>query len=252
MSTVLYDSIIFGPIHSRRLGISLGVNLLLPTAKLCSFDCIYCECGWNKDHPNGAFNKKEDVFKMLKSTLIKMDENKELPDVITFAGNGEPTLHPDFAEIIDKTIEIRNTYSPKSRIAVLTNSTMTYKSKVVDALKKVDQNITKFDSAVFETYLKINKPKNPVSIDEQIKRLQAFNGKCIVQTMFISGGEVNNTTPEEIDKWTKAIELIKPSEVMLYSLDRETPCSNLVKTSKDVMQTIAQRINALGIPTIVR
>lgn len=249
MATSLYDSIIFGPVHSRRLGLSLGVNLLLPTAKLCSFDCIYCECGWNSDHPHGAFNKKEDVYSQLTATLTRMDP---LPDVITFAGNGEPTLHPDFAEIIDHTIEIRNSIAPKCLIAVLTNSTMTYRPEVVAALKKVDRNITKFDSAVYETYLTMNRPKNPVPIQEQINRLKSFEGRCIVQTMFISGGEVCNTTAEEIDAWVDAVAEIRPEEVMLYSLDRDTPCSNLQKASRETMQAAADRINRLGIPTMVK
>ncbi len=252
MATSLYNSIIFGPVHSRRLGLSLGVNLLLPSAKLCSFDCIYCECGWNKDHPNGAFNRKENIFRELKATLCRMDEEGTLPDVITFAGNGEPTLHPEFAEIIDRTIEIRNELSPKSRIAVLTNSTMTYKPEVCRALEKIDQNITKFDSAIFDTYLSINRPKNPVPIKEQIERLKSFNGKCIIQTMFICGGEVNNTTDNEISAWIDAIKEIKPSEVMLYSLDRDTPCSNIVKTPKEMMQAIASKVEALGIMTMVK
>lgn len=249
MATSLYDSIIFGPVHSRRLGLSLGVNLLLPTAKLCSFDCIYCECGWNSDHPHGAFNKKEDVYSQLTATLTRMDP---LPDVITFAGNGEPTLHPDFAEIIDSTIEIRNSIAPKCLIAVLTNSTMTYRPEVVAALKKVDRNITKFDSAVYETYLTMNRPKNPVPIQEQINRLKSFEGRCIVQTMFISGGEVCNTTAEEIDAWVDAVAEIRPEEVMLYSLDRDTPCSNLQKASRETMQAAADRIERLGIRTMVK
>ena len=155
-----FNQTIFGPLISRRLGISLGINLLPNDTKLCSFDCIYCECGWNPDRKKQQvfLPKRTDVQSQLKHKLIEMSAEFQLPDVITFAGNGEPTLHPDFAGIVDDTIQLRNELSPKSKIAVLSNATMLHKASVVEALKKVDDNILKLDSGILETILLLNKP----------------------------------------------------------------------------------------------
>ena len=229
--TALYNNIIFGPIRSRRLGLSLGVNLLPIESKLCSFDCIYCECGWNDEHPGKRrFNAREDVAQMLDETLARMVAEGTPPDVITFAGNGEPTMHPDFENIINDTIALRDKHCPNAKVSVLSNATQIHREDVRRALLRVDNNILKLDS---------------------VELLKSFAGELIVQTMFLRGEylgqRVDNTTTEEVEAWLRLIEEIKPKQVMVYSLDRDTPCKTLEKVEKDELREIAARVEALGI-----
>ncbi len=250
--TSLYDNIIFGPIRSRRLGLSLGVNLLPIDSKLCSFDCIYCECGWNDEHPGKRrFNAREDVRAMLDETLQKMVAQGTPPDVITFAGNGEPTLHPDFESIIEDTIALRDKHCPEAKVSVLSNATQIHREDVRRALLRVDNNILKLDSAFDATVQLINKPQGAYTVARTVELLKAFEGNLIVQTMFLRGEyldqRVDNTTEEEVSAWLRLVEEIRPKQVMVYSLDRDTPCQTLEKVEKDELRGIAERVEALGI-----
>ena len=254
--TSLYDNIIFGPIRSRRLGLSLGVNLLPIESKLCSFDCIYCECGWNDEHPGTRrFNAREDVRAMLEETLQKMVADGTPPDVITFAGNGEPTMHPDFENIIEDTIALRDKHCPAAKVSVLSNATQIHREDVRRALLRVDNNILKLDSAFDETVQLVNKPQGAYTVVRTVELLKAFEGNLILQTMFLRGEylgkRVDNTTEEEVSAWLKLVEEIKPKQVMVYSLDRDTPCQTLEKVEKDELRQIAARVEALGIPCSV-
>lgn len=250
--TSLYDNIIFGPIRSRRLGLSLGVNLLPIDSKLCSFDCIYCECGWNDEHPGKRrFNAREDVRAMLDETLQKMVAQGTPPDVITFAGNGEPTLHPDFEAIIEDTISLRDKHCPEAKVSVLSNATQIHREDVRRALLRVDNNILKLDSAFDATVQLMNKPQGAYTVARTVELLKAFEGSLIVQTMFLRGEylgqRVDNTTEEEVSAWLRLVEEIRPKQVMVYSLDRDTPCQTLEKVEKDELRGIAERVEALGI-----
>lgn len=250
--TSLYDNIIFGPIRSRRLGLSLGVNLLPIESKLCSFDCIYCECGWNDDHPGKRrFNAREDVRNMLEETLQKMVADGTPPDVITFAGNGEPTMHPDFENIIADTIALRDKHCPAAKVSVLSNATQIHREDVRRALLRVDNNILKLDSAFNETVQLVNKPQGAYTVARTVELLKAFEGNLILQTMFLRGEylgkRVDNTTEEEVAAWLKLVAEIKPKQVMVYSLDRDTPCQTLEKVEKEELREIAARVEALGI-----
>ncbi|MBO7264942.1 MAG: radical SAM protein [Alistipes sp.] len=250
--TSLYDNIIFGPIRSRRLGISLGVNLLPVDSKLCSFDCIYCECGWNDEHPGKRrFNSREDVREMLDTTLARMIAEGTTPDVITFAGNGEPTLHPDFEQIIDDTIALRDKHCPQAKVSVLSNATQIHREDVRRALLRVDNNILKLDSAFDATVQLINKPQGGYTVARTVELLKMFKGELIVQTMFLRGEylgqRVDNTTNEQVEAWLKLVEEIAPKQVMVYSLDRDTPCQTLEKVEKEELREIAARVEALGI-----
>ena len=250
--TSLYDNIIFGPIRSRRLGLSLGVNLLPIESKLCSFDCIYCECGWNDEHPGKRrFNAREDVRDMLDATLQKMVAEGTPPDVITFAGNGEPTMHPDFENIIADTIALRDKHCPAAKVSVLSNATQIHREDVRRALLRVDNNILKLDSAFDETVQLVNKPQGAYTVARTVELLKAFEGNLILQTMFLRGEylgkRVDNTTEEEVVEWLKLVAEIRPKQVMVYSLDRDTPCQTLEKVEKDELREIAARVEALGI-----
>lgn len=251
--TALYNDIIFGPVRSRRLGLSLGVNLLPTESKLCSFDCIYCECGWNSDHPGRRrFNAREDVSRLLAETLHHMVEQGTPPDVITFAGNGEPTLHPEFEAVINDTLALRNELCPSAKVSVLSNATQLHRPEVCRALRRVDNNILKLDSAFDETVRRMNNPQGSYTVEKLVEQLCAFEGELIVQTMFlrgeVDGAPIDNTTEEEVVAWLKLIERIRPRKVMVYSLDRDTPCQTLIKVEKEELQKIAERVEALGIP----
>ena len=221
--TSLYHDIIFGPVHSRRLGLSLGVNLLPTESKLCSFDCIYCECGWNADHPGRRrFNPREEVRLQLGAVLRRMTADGTPPDVITFAGNGEPTLHPDFEDDVRR------------------------------ALLRVDNNTLKLDSAFDATVRRMNNPAGDYSVARTVELMKRFEGRMILQTMFLAGeieGEpIDNTAEREVEAWLRLVEEIRPSKVMVYSLDRDTPCRTLRKIPREELQRIAARVEALGIP----
>jgi len=258
MATFLFDDIIFGPVKSRRLGVSLGINLLPTKRKICNFNCIYCECGWTHDIEKAISHlpSRDQVYKALELKLLEMTVTRKAPDVITYAGNGEPTLHPDFPGIIDDSISLRNKYFPKSKIAVLSNSTTIKDPLIKSALLKVDMNILKLDSA-FESTLKIfNQPRIPVKIEELIENLVSFNGKVIIQTLFLRGLYnnivIDNTTQQEIDAWLKAIKRIRPSEVMIYTISRDTPeGSQLKKVPVRELRRIAELVESLGIKTQV-
>lgn len=255
MSTFLFDSIVFGPVRSRRLGVSLGINLLPINSKICSFDCIYCECGWTDKKEKGRLPSREEVKEYLDNKLRDMKSKGDELDVITYAGNGEPTMHPDFAGIIDDSILLRNKYFPSARIAVLSNSTMLSKPTVIAALRKVDQNILKLDSAFDSTIKVLNQPRLTFSAEELVKNLKSFEGNLTIQTLFLRGVHdgiiVDNTTELEVQSWVELIKAIRPKEVMVYTIARDTPAAGLEKVSLHDLKAIAARVEALGIPVQV-
>ncbi len=253
--TALFGDVIFGPVRSRRLGISLGVNLLPLRSKLCNFNCIYCECGWNGTAGHGKFNSREDVCRLLGEKLREMASAGECPDVITFAGNGEPTTHPDFEAIIDDTLRLRDEICPSARVSVLSNATMIGRESVRRALEKVDNNILKLDSAFDDTARLINDPQGSYSVRETVENMKRFEGRLIVQTMFLrgeyNGRTVDNTTEKEVSAWLELLREIAPRQVMIYTIDRDTPAENLQKVSVEELRTIASRVEELGIPVSV-
>jgi len=253
MATFLFNQIVFGPVKSRRLGVSLGINLLPVDSKICSFNCIYCECGRNPFPGTGKrkLPTAKEVKSALEIRLSKMQKESLLPDVITFAGNGEPTLHSQFAEIVDDTLALRDRYAPRARVAVLSNATMLHRNSVFKALLKVDENILKLDSGMEATIRKLNCPVERFSMSDLVQNLKSFNGKLIIQTMFIRGsykGEtIDNTTPAELTAWLKLIREIKPSQVMIYTIARDTPEEGLEKISMEELRTIAALVSESGI-----
>lgn len=252
MSTFLFDDIVFGPVQSRRLGVSLGINLLPTNSKVCTFDCIYCECGWTDKGENvGLLPKKEDVISRLESILSDRKENGLPIDAITFAGNGEPTMHPNFPEIIDVTVKLRQKYYPSARISVLSNATLIHKPKVFHALLNVDDNILKLDSGFEETIRKINCPLGDFNLTRLIESLEAYKGKLTIQTMFIrgtyEGAPIDNTTEEEIEQWLKVLAKINPKRLMVYTIARDTAAPGIESVTKQELEQIAERARALGI-----
>ncbi len=252
MPVFLFDEIIFGPVKSRRLGVSLGINLLPLDYKYCNFDCIYCECGrtFKDQFKTKRFHDRKDVKQKLEQVLSDMKQNNNPPDVITFAGNGEPSIHPEFEDIINDTIEVRNTYFPKARIAVLSNATLIQNKSVFRALNKVDDNILKLDSAFDETIRFMNNPPKNFTVKKLVENLKTFNGNLKIQTMFIAGSykgkSADNTSEKEIDAWITLLHDIKPKQVMIYTIERDTPSEGLIKVAAEKLYKIAEKVKSEG------
>lgn len=252
MPTIIYPSPIFGPVKSRRLGISLGINLLPADGKVCTFDCIYCECGLNATRrTKSPLPTREEVAEALEKKLMEMKEHGELPDVLTFAGNGEPTIHPHFGEIIDDTIALRDRLCPAAKVSVLTNATLITRDTVFEALEKVDNNILKLDT-VESTYISaIDRPTGKYDMNTIIDRMIAFNGKAVIQTMFlkgeVDGKDVDNTGDRYVMPWIATVKSIAPREVMIYTIDRETPVSGLQKATREELDRIVALLAKEGI-----
>ncbi len=250
MSTIIYPSPIFGPVNSRRLGVSLGINLMPADGKVCTFDCLYCECGFNADfRPTLKRPTREEVKEGLEKVLRQRHEDNLPLDDITFAGNGEPTGHPDFKGIVKDTIELRNKYFPKAGLSVLSNSTFIYKEEIREALLLVDNNILKLDTVDPDYIQKLDRPQQSFyNVQDIIKNLKLFQGHVIIQTMFLGGDGMDNTSEHYVAPWLEAVKDIKPEKVMVYTIDRETPDKNLEKASRETLDSIKARVEALGIP----
>lgn len=250
--SMIFHSIVYGPVHSRRLGISLGVNLFPTDGKICTFDCVYCECGYNNDNrPRLKMPGRDAVREALEEKLEAMKAEGIHPDVITFAGNGEPTMHPDFAKIIDDTIALRDLHCPAAKVAVLSNSTMLGKEDVFQALCKVEDNIMKLDSTLDRRIMQINVPAQAsFCFSKLLENLCRFQGNVIIQTMFLHGerhGEqIDNTSDEEVAGWISALKKIRPRQVMIYTIDRPTPLHTLSKATPEELDSIAERARAEG------
>lgn len=254
--TIIYPSPIFGPVHSRRLGVSLGINLLPADGKVCTFDCIYCECGFNADHrPRLPLPTRREVHDALQARLEDMLHNGPHPDVLTFAGNGEPTAHPQFEEIIEDVRALRDRYFPSAKISVLSNATRLHVPSVARALHRVDNNILKLDTADAGYIDLVDRPTGVYSVERTIEGMKAFRGECIIQTMFLKGGfmgrNVDNTGDEYVLPWLERVKEIAPRQVMIYTIDRETPDHDLRKAAPEELDRIGGLVRQAGIPVSV-
>lgn len=249
MSTIIYPSPIFGPVNSRRLGVSLGINLMPSDGKVCSFDCLYCECGFNADfRPHKKRPTREEVRIALEQVLAQRKANNEPLDDMTFAGNGEPTGHPDFLGIIKDTIALRDKYFPKVQVSVLSNATYIYKPEVREALMLVENNILKLDTVDMDYIRKVDRPQQPAyDVEDVIRYLKMFDGHVIIQTMFMHGDGTDNVSEYYVAPWLEAVKDIQPEKVMVYTIDRETPDKLLAKATHEELDAIKARVEALGI-----
>lgn len=243
----------FGPIHSRRLGSSLGINLLPTKGKLCNFDCVYCECGWNKD---GRGDRRLPTAAELRSTLeekLKECRDAGTPiDSITFSGDGEPTLNPDFPEIIDVTISLRDRYFPQAKVSVLSNATRIFREDVFEALRKVDNPILKIDAPTDVLAARINQPQGEYHVEDVVADLMRFEGNFVLQTMFLRSPSFDSSSPEVLDGWMNIVRKLKPREVMVYTLDREAPAERLEKFSVEEMRTLVKPLIDEGFTVQIR
>ena len=236
-----FDDIVFGPIFSRRLGSSLGVNLLPSKGKLCNFDCVYCECGWNKDGiAERVFPRLEEVKAALEEKMSKAASEGVPVDSITFSGNGEPTMNPDFPEIIDVTLELRDRYFPDAKVSVLSTATLIGRPAVAEALMKVDNPILKIDASSDSLIAQINKPVGRYRLDEVVEAMMKFEGRFVLQTMFLKSPDFDTAEPDALEKWMEIVRKVKPREIMVYTIDRETPDKSLAKYTVEEMTAFVQ------------
>ncbi len=253
MSGFLFEQVVFGPIRSRRLGISLGLNLLPENEKHCTFNCLYCECGWTmpKSKRRMEFPSRDIIKTELEKRLKAISEKGSFIDAITFAGNGEPTIHPDFCNVMNDTVELRNNYFPTAKIVVLSNGTMTNNIEIRKAMTMADINMLKLDTGTEKTFLKLNNPLIKISLEEIIENYKKFNGNFTVQTLFTKanykGEIIDNTHPDELISWLKILKILKPKLVTIYTIAREAPISEIEKISPGVLQQIAKKVEEAGL-----
>ena len=253
---MLFNQIAYGTIHSRRLGTSLGMEIMPLEHKLCTFNCVYCECGWNEKVQHPVLPTRQEVHNALEAKLQEIKANNEPLDVITFSGNGEPTLHPEFKAIIADTCALRDRYCPEVKVSVLSNSTQLGRADVVEALRMCDKRILKLDAATDTMMRRIDKPVNEgLDVETIIGWLEQFEGDFILQTCFLRGehnGErIDNTTEEELNAWYQAVERLHPKQIMIYVIDRKTPEESLEKIAPETMHAIAQPLKEKGYEVIV-
>lgn len=257
MATFLFEDIIFGPVSSRRMGNSLGINLVPVNRKVCTFNCLYCECGWtsHRQLPSHGFPSRQIVAESLRRKLVDLGKSGGLPDALTYAGNGEPTLHPEFHDIISDTAQIRDELAPSSEIVVLSNGSLAHLSGVKKALMMVDRNILKLDTGMESTFRMLNQPPPGIKLSRIIDNLKLFKKNLIIQTLFIRGShlgeEIDNTKPSEISALLELYWEISPDEVQVYTIARDTPVSTLNKVPLEDLEEIAAEIEELGIKTSV-
>lgn len=251
--SILFHDVVFGPVHSRRLGVSLGVNLLPVDTKYCTFDCVYCECGWSheKIDRDNKLPSRDSVREKLEDKLKEMQDSGRRPDAITFAGNGEPTIHPQFDLILEDTIRLRDRYFPDAQVSVLTNSSTLDKPAVLEALKKTGNSMMKLDAGSEKMFRLINNPRSGITLGHIIGKLKEFNGELIIQTLFVRGEKdgkvIDNTSEYELSRWLRHVREINPKYVMIYPIDRQTPLETLEKVPFEELLRIAERVEAMGI-----
>ena len=247
------ETLVFGPIHSRRLGSSLGINLLPENGKLCNFDCIYCECGWNADgRDDRRLPTEAELRAALESKLATCVEWGTPIDSITFSGDGEPTINPEFPAIIDTTLELRDKYYPSAKVSVLSNATRVHVPAVFEALRKVDNPIMKIDAATMAGIREVNRPVPGYSLKRVIEALKGFHGDFVLQTMFLESPSFRTSDPDNLSRWMDIVRELKPREIMVYTIDRATPMQGLKAVSAERMAELVAPLVAEGFKIQIR
>ena len=240
---MLREETVFGPIFSRRLGTSLGINLLPEKGKICNFDCIYCECGWNKDgRDDTVIPTAAKVSADLENMLVRLQKQGTKVDSITFSGDGEPTINPAFPQIIDDTLRLRDELAPTAKVSVLSNATRAHLPEVFHALCKVDNPIMKIDAPTNALIEKINKPAPGYDIARVVEALEQFQGNFVLQTCMLRSKEYDfdSSRPEVLDGWMDIVRRLRPREIMVYTIDRPTPAQGLEKFTVEEMTALVQ------------
>lgn len=250
---MIREETVFGPIRSRRLGSSLGINLLPQKGKICNFDCIYCECGWNRDGmQDKTLPTAADVRSALEDKLRSLRADGVGIDSITFSGDGEPTLNPEFPQIIDDTIALRGRYYPEAVVSVLSNATRVHIPAIFEALRKVDNPIMKIDAPTAELASRINNPAPGYDPLKVADALIGFGGNFVLQTMFLKSSDFDSSSPEVLDGWMQIVRDLRPREIMVYTIARPTPQQGLEKFSEEQMRQLVKPLLDEGFNISIR
>ena len=253
---MLREETVFGPIRSRRLGSSLGINLLPTKGKICNFDCIYCECGWNADgRSDTVLPTAARVRNALEDKLMQLIVDGTPVDSITFSGDGEPTLNPEFPRIIEDTLLLRDAYYPSAKVSVLSNATRVHIDEIFEALRKVDNPIMKIDAPSDALAALINRPAPGYSVFRTVEALKRFEGDFILQTMFLRARgtspdgvpfSFDSSSPEVLLPWMDIVRELRPRQIQVYTIDRPTPFQGLEKISTDKMKALVEPLLTEG------
>ena len=235
---------VYGPVRSRRLGRSLGINPLPPNRKTCTFDCQYCQYGWSDRAANtrAGFPKVVEVLRAVEERLGTLPEP---PDFLTFSGNGEPTLHPHFPELVAGVLAIRDRAAPAAHVAILSNSSRAGEWRVRDALRRLDVRIMKLDAGRGDTLRRFNQPRRATSVDDLVEHLRRLEDVTI-QALFASGPK-GNSSDEDVEAWVAAVARVRPLSVQVYSLDRDAPSGEIGRLNESALQRIADRLRGRSI-----
>ncbi|MGN0055719.1 MAG: radical SAM protein [Atopobiaceae bacterium] len=252
MATFLNPAYVYGPVHSRRLGVSLGINMNPAEGKHCTFDCVYCELGTNEQRRTSVgFPAAADIVEAVRQKLEQLAGQGVVPDVLTMAGNGEPTANPEFPQVVDGILALRDRLCPNAKVAVLSNSTFAHVPAVHDALMRVDDNILKLDTVDPEFIARVDRPVGAYDVKKVVDTLASFGGHVIVQTIFlrgeVDGRSVDNTSDAYVEPWLGALRRIGPQAVTVYTIARDTPYPGLRKATHQQIDDICQRVRQLGI-----
>ncbi|MBI4475527.1 MAG: radical SAM protein [Acidobacteria bacterium] len=256
MSLPLLDSIVYGPVKSRRLGCSLGINLLPPRLKVCTFNCAYCQYGWTRAIAEdgaprvGAWPAPWTVFAAVYARVERAHRVGERIDRLTIAGHGEPTLHPEFEEVIDRLCALRDRWAPRVPLAILSNSTTAAWPAVRRALVRVDERYMKLDAGSEDLLRRLNGSLRPLSrIVDSLHHVPDVT----IQAMFVRDGtgNIDNTTDKAVTDWLAALIRIHPTRVHLYTIDRDPAWPYLRRVSEPRLREIAERVQTAGIPAEV-
>lgn len=250
---MIREETVFGPIFSRRLGSSLGINLLPRDGKICNFDCIYCECGWNRDGlGDRRMPTSQEVRSALEAKLRQTVADNVHVDSITFSGDGEPTLNPEFPQIIEDTLQLRDMLLPSAEVSVLSNATRIHVPEIFAALAKVDNPIMKIDAPTDEAVARINHPAPGYSLRRTVEALRKFNGNFVLQTMFLKSPDFDSSEPGQLAAWMDIVRELKPRRIMVYTIARPTPLEGLVKFTEEQMRDLVKPLTAEGFNIEIR
>ena len=252
----LQTGIIYGPVRSRRLGLSLGINLLPTDYKLCSFNCVYCQYGWTKKATLAPTQELADlpglaaIATAIEAALEQLASAGKTVDSITVCGNGEPTLYPQLAEVIVAAKELRDRYLPQARLAILSNSSTVGDPAVREALDLLDLKIMKFDAGSEEMFRQLNHPRAPIYMGDIVTGLKELKN-IILQSLFVQG-RVTNADPDSVGLWAEKVREIRPIGVQVYTLEREPADLRIEKVSLTTLQWIAEQVRwRAGVPVEV-
>jgi wyosine [tRNA(Phe)-imidazoG37] synthetase (radical SAM superfamily) len=251
MGTFLFEDIVFGPVKSRRLGVSLGINVLPGESKLCNYNCIYCECGFSKFARYEDLPSAKKIISRIEASLKTISMERIKIDAITFAGNGEPTMHPDFPLIMEKTIQLRNKYLSDVNIVVLTNATRLENIEILNALNKADKALLKIDTLIQKDFDKVNCPVEDIDITRLPMIIKNGIDNIYIQTMFFRYRDFDNTCKDSLDIYIDAIKFLKPLQVMIYSVARDTPVRGIERVNQEELIIIGDRIRKTGTEVLI-